>query len=175
MIPEFWPWFFKRTGRQTGLRALVSKWLILDIAVAAILTFFLRIDGFGFAEKALFPAASILVGMAVAWTARAAIIINDKDFRSKFVREENPIEDYVYGYQTSILILFSAIVYIAIMAAGGFDFYIWTNQASRLASGFFMYALISLTIRECWSVINFTNLLSLLSASAEPRDEPSEE
>lgn len=174
MIPEFWPWFFKRTGRRTGLRALVSKWLILDAAVAATMTFFLQIDGFRFAEKALFPAASILVGMAVAWTARAAMIINDKDFRANFVRDDNPIEDYVYGYQTSILILFSAIVYIAIMAAGGFKFFIWNEEASRLMSSFFMYGLISLTIRECWSVINFTNLLSLLSASAKAEDSTAE-
>lgn len=155
-------------GRRTGYKLLLTKWLLADFLIAAALTFGLKIDGFEFADKALFPAASILVGMAVAWTARASFIINDYDFRNSMITKDNPIEDYVYGYQLSILILFVCIVYVAIMAAGGFNFHIYDATLSAHLSSFFMYFLMSVTIRECWSVINFTNMLSLLNAMVKP-------
>ena len=96
--------------------------MILDCLVAVVMTFSLKIDGFEFAAKTLFPAASILVSMAIAWTARAATVLNDKSFRNKVVSDNNPLEDYLYGYQLSLLILISVIIYVAIMAAGGFKF-----------------------------------------------------
>lgn len=162
MIREFWPWFFARDGRKTGLRLVSIRWLVLDCIVAAILTFSLNADGFVFAEKALFPAASILMGMAVAWTGQASAIVSNEEFQKKILKEDRRLEDYLYGYQMSILILFITIGYMAIMAAGGFNFYIYDRQFSVLTSSFFMFLLVSLSTRECWSIINFTNLLSLL-------------
>lgn len=164
MIKEFWPWMLAKSDRKAGFRLLLTRWLFLDAIIAAVLSFGLRIDGFEFAEKALFPAASILVGMAVAWTARAALILNDQEFNERVVGEENPIEDYVYGFQLSMLVLFSCIVFMAIMASGGFRFYVVSPYWSVIGSSFLMYMLISMTLRECWSIINFANLLSLLSA-----------
>lgn len=170
MIETFWSWMVAKSGRKTGFRLLITPWLLLDATVAAFLVEFLQIDGFAFAERALFPAASILVSVAVAWTARASFIISDDDFREKVIASDNPIEDYVYGYQLSILVLFSAIIYVAIMSSGGFNFYIHDRELSKFVSSFFMFLLLSLTLRECWSVINFTNLLSLLNAKvSEPR------
>ena len=164
MVEGFWPWMLARSGRKTGYRLLLSPWLALDALIAAGLVYGLRVDGFEFAQRALFPAASILVGMAVGWTTRAATIVSDAKFRNNMVSDGNPLEDYVYGYQLSILILFLCICYIAIMSSGGFNFYIFSEKLSSIFSSYFMYFLISLTIRECWSVINFTNLLSILNS-----------
>ena len=167
MIEEFWPWFRNRSRRKVGYRLLLNRWLVCDAIIAAILTYGLLIDGFGFAAKALFPAASILVGMAFAWTSRASTILNSEDFRSRLITEKNPLEDYIYGFQLSILILITCVIYLAIMSAGGFNFYIYSREASRTMSSFFMYSLICLTIRECWSIINFTSLLTLLDDNAK--------
>lgn len=162
MIEVFWPWFFARDGRKTGLRLISLRWLTIDLTVAGLLTFSLDADGFVFAEKALFPAASILMGMAVAWTGQASVIVSSEKFQEKIITQDRRLEDYLYGYQMSILILFITIGYMAIMAAGGFKFFIYDRQISNLVSSFFMFFLVSLSTRECWSIINFTNLLSLL-------------
>lgn len=167
MIVEFWPWMLAKDGRKTGYKLLLNWWLASDVIIALILTFSLKIDAFAFAEKALFPAASILVGMAVAWTARASMIISDKKFQETNVGDENPIEDYVYGYQLSVGIVFASVVVITIMAAGGFDFYIYSPSFSQFLSSITLYSLLSLTIRECWAVINFTNLLSILDSKTK--------
>ncbi|WP_100258991.1 hypothetical protein [Qipengyuania seohaensis] len=172
MIEEYWSWFSAKSGRKTGYRLLFSRWTLLDLGVAAALTIGLKLNGFEFAQKALFPAASILAGMAFAWTSRASTILNNAEFRDRIIGENNPLSDYVYGFQTSILILFCCVVYIAIMAAGGFSFSFISDDVSVFISSFWMYFLISITIRECWSVINFTNLLTLLDDHT--RDRPTD-
>ena len=167
MIETFWKWFlYPNHSRRTGYHLLFSKWILADISIATIMTNFLSIDGFAFAQKALFPAASILVSMAVAWTARAATVLNDKSFREKIVTDDNPLEDYIYGYQLSILIIMSTVVYISIMAAGGFNCSICEKRACTSASSFFLYFMLSTSIRECWSVVNFSNLLGLLHSKS---------
>jgi len=83
---------FLKSGNKPGYRLLLTRWLLFDAAISLSLVFGLKVSGFEFAQKALFPAASILVGMAVAWTARAAVIINDGAFRKNFISNENPIE-----------------------------------------------------------------------------------
>ncbi|MEW9855856.1 hypothetical protein [Novosphingobium sp. M1R2S20] len=147
---------------KTGIWTLLNWWLALDLAVASVATAFLKVDGFLFAEKGLFPATAILVSMSVAWTARAATVINDNDFRKAIISEDRPLVDYVYGYQLCLLVIMSTVVYIAIMAVGGFDFYMFTPEISRAASTVALYFLLSLSVRLCWTVINFSNLLALL-------------
>lgn len=165
MITSFWKWFFfPEKDHKTGWKLLFTWWMAIDIMVAGFLTYYLSIDGFAFAAKTLFPAASILVSMAVAWTARASTILNDREFSDKIFVQNRPIEEYVYSYQLSLLILISVVVYVAIMAAGGLKFCVWDFEFSRNISSFWLYFLLSLAIRECWAVINFSNLLGLLNS-----------
>lgn len=170
MIKEFWPWFFSSpVGRQTGWKLLLTPWLLIDFLVSAFLTRFLVIDGFDFASKALFPAASILVSMAIAWTARASTILNDKTFQAAVVDESRPIEDYVYGYQLSLGIMITSVVYMSVMAAGGLNFSIISPEFSRTVSTVVLFVLLSWSIRECWRVINFSNLLGILHSHVQKR------
>jgi len=152
--------------RSRGISPLFDRWLILHATISLLLVSFLSIDPFSFAAKALFPAASILVGMAVAWTSRASTILHDAKFREAIISDENPPESYFYSYQLSLLIMISTVVYISIMAAGGFSFYIFCRSYSVYASGFFLYFFLSLSIRECWSIVNFSSLLSILNDKA---------
>jgi hypothetical protein len=39
---------------------------------------------------------------------------------------------------------------------------VFGQETDSLLSGFWLYLLLSLAMRECWGVVNFTNLLSLL-------------
>lgn len=167
MIINFWKWLFtKGENRRRGISPLFDRWLFLHAMISIIFVVFLNIDPFEFAGKALFPAASILVGMAVAWTSRASTILHDAKFREAIISEENPPESYFYSYQLSLLIMISTVVYISIMSAGGLSFYIWNREYSVISSGFFLYFLLSLSIRECWSIVNFSSLLSILNDKA---------
>lgn len=163
MIKTFWSWFWKGTGHsKSGIRILISWRLIVHVLVSFFLLALMAVDPFTFAGQALFPAASILVSMAVAWTSRASTILQDSEFRNSIIRETNPLEAYVYGYQLSLLIIIGMVVYVAIMASGGLDIIILSREFSVAISGFWLYFLLSLSIAQCWQVIDFSNLLTLL-------------
>ncbi|WP_134095059.1 hypothetical protein [Novosphingobium sp. PhB55] len=164
-IETFWRWLISRQARgRTGLSLLISRWIFVDAAVAVTAVLLLKVDGFQFASKALFPAASILVSMSVAWTARGSSVINDKKFRDKILNDDRPLEDYVYGYQLSLLVIMITVVYISIMAVGGINVTFINEKTSILVSGFWLYFLLSMSVRSCWSVIDFSNMLGILNS-----------
>jgi hypothetical protein len=128
------------------------------------------VSPYDFAAKALFPAAAILVGMAVAWTSRAAAVLQDEKFRNAVISEETPLEGYVYGYQLALLVIMIMVVFVTITANGG----IRTSLRADVAigtTGVTLYALLSLAMRECWGVINFSSLLSILHSKVPRGDE----
>lgn len=130
--------------------------------VALAATCLVATDPFSFASKALFPASSVLIGMSMAWTTRASTVLQTKDLREALFNDERPAEDYVYGFQLSILIVMIMVGYVAVMAGGGLRITVLGRQWDHLFSGYWMYFTISLALRECWGVVNFTNMLSML-------------
>ncbi|MDR6853660.1 magnesium-transporting ATPase (P-type) [Sphingomonas sp. BE123] len=130
--------------------------------MALTATYLIAADPFSFASKALFPAASVLIGMSMAWTTRASTVMQSKDLREALFNDQRPAEDYIYGFQLSILIVIFMVVYVAVMAGGGLRVSFFSREWDRLLSGYWMYFVISLALRECWGVVNFTNMLSML-------------
>ena len=98
----------------------------------------------------------------MAWTTRASTILQVKELREKLFTNNRPPEDYIYGFQLAILVVIAMIVYIAIMAGGGLNISLIGQPWDMRLSAFWMYLLLSLTLRECWGVINATNMLSML-------------
>lgn len=98
----------------------------------------------------------------MAWTTRAYTILQTKDLREMLFSEQRPAEDYIFGFQLSILVVVVMIVYVAVMAGGGIEIGLLGQPLDSQASAFWMYFLISLTLRECWGVINATNMISIL-------------
>lgn len=163
MIPTFWVWLISGIGTApSGLRNIFNKSFAIHIIIALALLIFLRIDAYSFAAKALFPAASILVSMSIAWTARASAIFQDKEFRKKLFTNNTPAEDYIYGYQLSLLTVIIVVCYTAIMSTGGLDVVVFSPSLDYRISAFTLFLLLSLGVRECWGAINFSNLLALI-------------
>lgn len=145
-----------------GIFNIVNEWIIFHILIAIFFSFFAASDPFSFAGKALFPASSILIGISIAWTTRASTILQSKDLRDALFSLERPAEDYIYGFQLAIFVVIIMVIFVAIMAGGGFNFIVFNQNVDRKLSGFWMYLILSLSLRECWGVVNFTNMLSIL-------------
>lgn len=160
---SFWRWLAlgARSG-PAGIRNVLNFYLLIHAGVAWLAISLIRSDPFEFASKALFPAASILIGMSLAWTTRAATILQTDDLREALFRDERPAEDYVYAFQLAILVIIVMVTYVSIMAGGGLRVRILSAEWDEWWSGFFLYFLLSLSLRECWGVVNFTNMLSML-------------
>lgn len=162
-MDSFWKWLF--SGSQNGPRGIYNIfnwWLIFHFLIGILATLFIRSDPFTFAGKALFPASSILIGMSMAWTTRASTILQTKDLRKKIFTESRPAEDYIYSFQLSILVIIGMVIYVAILSGGGLKISVFGNEIDTFISSFFLYFVISLSLRECWGVVNFTNMLSML-------------
>lgn len=68
-MDTFWKWLVKGSGEsRAGIRNVLNKFLLVHFATASLATYLMAEGPFQFATKALFPAASILIGMSMAWT-----------------------------------------------------------------------------------------------------------
>jgi hypothetical protein len=160
---SFWRWLVRGAPNgPAGIWNVANGYLLLHLAVAWLAINLIRSNPFDFASKALFPAASILIGMSLAWTTRAATILQAGDLRDALFKEGRSPEDYVYAFQLAILIIIVMVVYVSVMAGGGLNLSVFDRYTDRQISGFFLYFLMSLALRECWGVVNFTNMLSML-------------
>lgn len=54
------------------------------------------------------------------------------------------------------------VIYVSIMAGGGIRLVVFGKKWDEIASAFWLYLVISLALKECWGVVNFTNMLSML-------------
>lgn len=163
MITTFWKWLILGTKfSPSGIRNVLNFYLLAHAALATIAVSLIKSDPFTFAGKALFPAASILIGMSMAWTTRASTILQSKELREALFKNDRSAEDYIYGFQLAILVVITMVTFVAIMAGGGLDVTIFGGDVDATLSGFWMYFLLSVALRECWGVVNFSNMLSLL-------------
>lgn len=162
-MDKFWTWLWhgSREGPR-GIFNVADRYIAVHCGISTFLVLFLKNSPIDFAQKALFPACSILVGLSMAWTTRAATLLQSKDLRDKLFTAKRPAEDYIYGFQLAILIVIVMICYLAIMAGGGLNVSVFGQPWDLRMSSFWMFFLISMTLRECWGVINATNMLSML-------------
>lgn len=162
-MDKFWKWLFKgsREGPR-GIKNVLDGYLLVHLIISLLLVALLNNDPVTFAQKALFPACSILIGLSMAWTTRASTILQSKELRERLFTAQRPAEDYIYGFQLAILVVMIMLVYVAIMAGGGLSLSVFGDPWDARCSAFWMFFLISMTLRECWGVINATNMLSML-------------
>jgi hypothetical protein len=169
---SFWRWLFLGAANgPPGIFNVLNWYLPIHLIVGLIAASFIRSDPFDFAAKALFPAASILIGMSLAWTTRAATILQTGDLRKALFNAKRPAEDYVYAFQLSILIIVIMVAYVSVMAGGGIEVVVFGPDLDQRISGITLYTLLSISLRECWGVVNFTNMLSLLEYIRTGQDE----
>jgi hypothetical protein len=162
-MDTFWKWMLLGSrGGPPGIGNLINLFLPFHLIIAWFATTYVRMDPFQFASKALFPAASILIGMSMAWTTRAATVLQSAELRNALFTEDRAAEDYIYGFQLAILVIIIMVVYVSAMAGGGINIGVFSSNTDRCVAAFTLYFLLSLSIRECWGVVNFTNMLSML-------------
>ena len=162
-MDTFWKWFAYGSAKgPRGLYNVLNRFLFVHIGIAVAATWLIVADPVTFAQKALFPASSILIGLSMAWTTRASTILQTKELREALFTDLRPAEDYIYGFQLAILMVISMLIYVAIMAGGGLQVSLLGERWDDIGAAFWMYLLISITLRECWGVINATNMLSML-------------
>lgn len=152
---SFWRWFFKGSGGKAGYRRLLDRWFIFHLGVGVFLASVVQMDLTAAADTVLLPLAAILVGLCFAWAGNAQALLQTEDLQKMSEFHPGGFAEYVYTYQSAILAI---LVTLAGWSLAGFSVFdkSWPTPNSR--SSYFvvkvlLFALSSLTLRECWHVV----------------------
>lgn len=160
---SFWRWFFGSRGHRAGLLSYVDRCLFLHAAVGVALAVFAPACLSQAATAALLPLAAVFIGLSFGWGANALVLLQTTEIEALADHHEEGLSVYAYTYLSAILVILSALVLWGIAALGFFDS-VWPTAARErayFATKALLYALTSLTLRECWSVVQSGQLLLL--------------
>ncbi len=169
---SFWHWFWHH-----GLRAFWSPWLIGHVFIGSLLSFLIRDRLSTVAGTALIPLASLLVGLTFAWSGNAVALLQSDELQQLGKSNNGEVfRKWVFDYQVGILAVLVTTTAWSLLAAGlvNNDYVASASPWVRIAGRTAMFALSSLTIRECWSVASLIQrkILSIMIAkNSLPREE----
>jgi hypothetical protein len=161
---RYWHWFFRGSGGRSGISRFADKWLPLHALIGL---------GFGFnsalslqeaANTVLLPLAGVLIGICFAWGGNALALLQTEEIEQVSEKHPGGFEEYLYVYQTAILLILTTVVCWGFAGLGIFDS-TWpalSTSACYKAIRGFLFFMSSLTIRECWHVVLGTQSLLLV-------------
>ncbi len=158
MKPElmnYWFWFLHGTGVRPGYRRILNVYLVIHLILGAIVAFIVPADLTTSANTVLFPFAGIFVGLSFAWAGNAQALLQSSEISSLSEYHEGGFVEYVFVYQTAILII---LVTLVAWGIAGLDVFHGLWPTTKMPVAYFtvkviLFALCSLTIRECWHVV----------------------
>lgn len=152
---SFWRWLAKGSGGKPGYHRLINRWLILHVGVGAILAWLVRVDLQTAANTVLLPLVGILIGLCFAWAGNAQALLQADEIVEMTQHHDGGFAEYVFTYQAAILAILVTLVAWALAGLGIFDTTCPTADGRlwHFALEVFLFALSSLTLRECWHVV----------------------
>lgn len=121
----------------------------------------------------LLPIASIFIGLSFAWSGNAQAILQSKEIEELSAFRSGGYEEYVYTFQSAILLILLTLIAWGAAGLGIFD-QVWpVAQCSisyRLITGL-LFFLASITFRECWHVVLGSQALLLMRFKIKQRND----
>jgi len=151
----FWQWFLKGSGGKSGYKRIVNKWIFLHLLVGIVIAGLVKVDLSICANAVLLPLVGILIGLSFAWAGNAQALMQTSEIESLSDYHEGGFIEYVYAYQTAILII---LVTLVIWGLAGLHIFDNRWPTSNAAVAYFavktiLFLLASLTLRSCWHVV----------------------
>jgi hypothetical protein len=103
----------------------------------------------------LLPLVGILIGLSFAWAGNIQALLQVSEIEELTDFHEGGFAEYVFVYQTAIFTILLTLVAWALAGLGVFD-QTWptpTCESSYFGVKVVLFALSSLTLRECWHVV----------------------
>lgn len=158
IMPSFWCWFICGYKGEAGYKKLLNKWLILHTFLAVALVFLTSKSPSELAIPILLPLAGTLIGLSFAWVGNALAILQTDELEKMTDNHPDGIANYIYYFQMAILILLVSLCFWGVVGLGVFDYFDdskWVDVPVK----FSMFFIASISIRECWNVVLFTQML----------------
>lgn len=155
MMISFWRWFFRGSGAGPGIRRFVDWWLIVHTSVGCIFALILPITLEKSGTSLLLPLAGIFIGLSFAWGGNAQALLQSPEITRLSAHRRGGYEEYLYAYQSAVLLILVSLCLWAIAGLGIFD-NIWpactTSIEYKIVAGVLFFSA-SMTLRECWHVV----------------------
>jgi predicted ABC-type exoprotein transport system permease subunit len=168
---RYWTWLVRGSGQRRGVRTIVNWWLLLHIAFGIILASIVSGQLKLISNAVLLPMVGVLVGLSFAWSGNAQSLLQSDEIHLLSQHHPGGLLHYVYTFQTAILTILVTTVLWALAGLGVFDD-TWPTQkhsGEYFLIESFLFALSSLTLRECWHVVAATNSLLILRADIKEK------
>jgi hypothetical protein len=157
---DYWRWLVRGCGGAPGYASFLDWWLAVHVLVGVGLSKAVGAVTYAdIAKNALLPAVSLFVGISFAWTGAAQAVLQTREIHVVGDHHKGGYPHLVYTFQTAILVILCAVVGWGVAAAGAVDSF---GPTAKSVSGALLFMLMSLAIRECWSVVKAANGLLLI-------------
>jgi hypothetical protein len=181
---SYWQWLVRGGGGKPGYRRFIDWWLPLHLSIGIGLAVLVPKSLEEAATSILFPMAGVLIGLTFAWSGNAQALLSSTEIRALSKNRAGGLAEYVYGFQSAILLILVTLITWSLVGLGVVDAHV-TKQSHAVVYFYIsasLFALISLTIRECWHVVLFSQWMLLVrqemdirareSANREPEELP---
>jgi len=172
---NYWLWFWRGTSGSPGWQSLILEWWVIPHLVIGVGLAWACADAKlkETATSALLPLAGVLISITFAWATNVQSILQSREWVS--IHEDGGVEDTVFEYLNSILLMIITIALWGICALGLFDRLLVKGQAPPLsyqAISALVYFATSYSIHHCWKVVSMAQmkLVAVLLLGASSRD-----
>jgi hypothetical protein len=159
---SYWEWFRGRDrSKPAGWRKFADRWLLLHAAAGIAMALLTPASLEKAAQTVLLPLAGVFVGMSFAWIGNAQAALQSDEMEEFARYGPGGLENYIYTFQSAILAILVTLAAWAIAALGIIDRPCgWACPSLGYeAVASLLYALASLTLRECWHVVMGAQML----------------
>jgi hypothetical protein len=161
---SYWQWLIRGSGDKPGFLRFVDWWFPLHICVGISLSATVPSDLEKAATSILLPLTGVLIGLTFAWSGNAQALLSSPEIDALAEHRVGGLMEYVYSFQSAILLILITVSSWGVAGLGIIDANISRdlNEHSYFWLSTALYTLISLTIRECWHVVLFSQWLVLV-------------
>ena len=154
---QFWKWLFLGLEDGPGYHRVVNWWLLLHIATGIIITCASEVPIHEAAQAFLLPLAGILIGLTFAWTGNIQALLKEKEIQKLAEHHPDGIQVYMYIFQLAMLVILVTVVAWGLAGLRIFDAINCHNF--HVFIEFSLYFLASLTLQQCWRVVQGSQML----------------
>lgn len=157
----FWEWFLTRRWGEAGIAKFLDRWLLVHAVVGMVLAWAIPASLSEAARTVLLPLASVFIGLSFAWAGNAHALLQTTEIEQFADKHPAGVRNYVFTFLAAILTILVTLVLWGLAGLGFFDKK-WptpNNQELYFTITTLLYAFASLTLRECWQVVNGAQLL----------------
>jgi hypothetical protein len=170
-VIKYWYWFLRGSGGKPGYRRIINLWILVHAVVGGVLALLIKLSLSDSANTVLLPLAGILIGLTFAWAGNAQSLIRSGEIGLLSDYHEGGFTEYVYLYQTAILVILCTLILWGLAGLRIFD-QTWPTAERKelyLATKMTLFALSSITIRVCWQVVMGVQMMLIAQKKIKDR------